>query len=188
MKFAVAIWCLSLALTSCDDENIPQSLLGGGQGGSTDIVSSADGNAQVALGEGFQTMSSEFGAVDDPSGAATNGAVIGNGDPGTSGDWHTGAGGQNIGSMDSTGVSLPASTEVALYGSTSNAMGQPVQVIDNQTGESVQTTIVDIGPGHAAVSRGIGIDITYRTARELNIPVNGSNSVEVIPLKSSNFK
>jgi hypothetical protein len=105
-------------------------------------------------------MSSEFGYVDDP-------AHGGSGDPGTTGNWYTGAGGQWIGGQDSNGISLPAATEIAIYGSTQAAQNQPVQVVDTTTGNSVVTTIVDVGPGSAAVSRGVGVDLTWGTARAL---------------------
>jgi hypothetical protein len=126
-------------------------------------------------------MSSEFGYVDDPSRG-------GSGDPGTTGNWYTGAGGQYIGGMDSTGISLPEATEIAIYGSTAAAQNQQVQVVDLTTGNQVVTTIVDVGPGQAAQSRGVGVDLTYSTARALGVSVNGSDKMQVIPLMKDSFK
>src|SRR5208282_4769613 len=104
------------------------------------------------------------------------------------GNFYTGSGGQYIGGMNSTGISLPASTEIAIYGSTQAAQNQPVQVTDLDTGNSVTTTIVDVGPGSAAVARGVGVDLTYSTARSLGVAVNGSNSIQVTPLTNQSFK
>jgi hypothetical protein len=125
-------------------------------------------------------MSSEFGYVDDP-------AHGGSGDPDTTGNWYTGAGGQFIGGQDSNGISLPVATEVAVWGSTQAAQNQPVQVINTATGNSIVTTIVDVGPGSAAVSRGVGVDLTWGSARALGVPVNSSSSMQVIPLTKQNF-
>lgn len=116
--------------------------------------------------------STEFGWVDGPQ----NG---GNGDPGTSGSWDVGAGGANIGSQNSTGISLPMSTEVAMFGSEANALGQNVMVTDNNTGRSVSTQIVDVGPGSNAVAAGNIVDLTYGTARQLGIPVGQGSNVTV---------
>jgi hypothetical protein len=177
---------LALALAGCDDESPTAALLGGGPGGSYSssyaIVPQTSGGIPdgYVAGQPITTMSSEFGYVDDP-------AHGGSGDPGTTGNWYTGAGGQWIGGQDSNGISLPAATEIAIYGSTQAAQNQPVQVVDTTTGNSVVTTIVDVGPGSAAISRGVGVDLTWGTARALGAPVNGSNSMQVIPLTSKSF-
>jgi hypothetical protein len=181
LRGCIAIFCLA-ALAGCDDDDGSSvQLLGGGPGGSSNPVDVASANSASAVsGAAITTMASEFGYVDNP-------AVGGNGDPGTTGNWYTGAGGAYIGGQDSTGISLPASTEVALYGSTSAAMGQSVQVIDTDTGQQVTTQIVDIGPGTRRQAAGYGLDVTYGTARQLGIPVNGSANVQVIPLTSKDF-
>ncbi len=182
---------LVLVLASCDDEDESSALLGGGAGGS-DLSASHAVNGGIPAGytpgQPITSMSSEFGAVDDPNPSTNPRGINGGGDPGTTGNWFTGAGGQSIGSVNSTGISLPAATEIAIYGSTSAAQNQPVQVIDLDTGNQVVTQIVDVGPGNAAVSRGVGVDLTFGTARALNIPVNGSNNVQVVPLTNNNFK
>lgn len=116
--------------------------------------------------------SSEFGYVDNP-------AIGGTGDPGTSGSWDVGAGGANIGNKTSTGISLPLATEVAMFGSEQSALGQSVVVTNNSTGQSVSTTIVDVGPGSQAVAEGNIVDLTYGTARSLGIPVGQNSNVTV---------
>jgi hypothetical protein len=182
----IAILSGLVFLSGCDDEDDAGIALLGGGPGSSDPASQTvnDGiPSGYTPGQPITTMSSEFGYVDDP-----NGAYHGNGDPGTTGNFYTGAGGQYIGGMNSTGISLPAATEIALYGSTQAAQNQPVQVTDLDTGQVVQTTIVDVGPGSAAVSRGVGVDLTFGTARALGAPVNGSNNVQVVPLTNSSFK
>jgi hypothetical protein len=175
---------LSVLLAGCDDDDaVSVQLLGGGPGGSTrvDLVTSSGIWSGIQSGAAITTMASEFGYVDNP-------AIAGSGDPGTTGNWYTGAGGAYIGGQDSTGVSLPASTEIALYGSTAAAMGQPVEVIDTDTGQSVVTQLVDVGPGQSRQAAGYGADITYGSARQLGIPVNGSAHVQVIPLTAKDFQ
>jgi len=173
--------CVILALSGCDDKDDDGSQFGAG---GSDPGTANSANVYAASpddGTPITTMASEFGYVDDP-------AHGGNGDPGTTGNWYTGAGGQYIGGQNSTGVSLPASTEIALYGSTANAQNQPVEVIDTDTGQEVSTTIVDVGPGASRQAAGYGLDVTYGTARQLGMPVNGSANVEVIPLTNQSFK
>lgn len=116
--------------------------------------------------------SSEFGYVDNP-------AIGGTGDPGTSGSWDVGAGGSQIGEKTSTGISLPLATEIAMFGSEQSALGQSVMVTNNTTGQSVSTTIVDVGPGSKAVAAGNIVDLTYGTARSLGIPVGQNSNVTV---------
>jgi len=164
---------LLLALASCDDnEDSAPKVTGGGGGGTP----SQTAYTAAAEGSAFNTLSSEFGYVDDP-------AHGGSGDPGTTGNWYTGAGGAYIGGQDSQGVSLPLSTEIAIYGSEQAALGQSVQVTDETTGRTVVATINDVGPGSSAVARGVGIDLEYQTARQLGVPVNGSDPMTVQPLK-----
>lgn len=123
---------------------------------------------------GFQTNgtvvgnSSEFGYVDNP-------AIGGTGDPGTSGSWDVGAGGANIGSQNSTGISLPLATEVAMFGSESNALGQNVMVTNNATGVSTVTQVVDVGPGASSVAKGNIVDLTYGTAVNLGTEGKSTN-------------
>ena len=111
---------LVLALASCDDDADETAVMLGGGPGSSDPSASQTVNDGIPSGytpgQPITTMSSEFGYVDDP-----NGAYHGNGDPGTTGNFYTGAGGQYIGGMNSTGISLPAATEIAIYGSTQAA-------------------------------------------------------------------
>lgn len=107
----------------------------------------------------------EFGAIDNP-------ATGGSGDPGTTGNWYTGAGGADIGSKNAFGVSLPASTEIAQFGSTSAAMGQMVTVTDPSTGNTITAPILDVGPGAAAVAKGAVVDLTYAAARQIGINGN----------------
>jgi hypothetical protein len=183
---ALALCAHALCLASCDDtESEAVALLGGGPGSSSSnaLLISPDSTATPAgytQGQSFTTMSSEFGYVDNP-------AIGGSGDPGTTGNWYTGAGGQSIGLQTSTGVSLPADTEIAIWGSTAAAQNQPVTVTDLDTGQTVATTIVDVGPGQTREAQGYAVDITYGTARSLGIPVNGSNQVTVTPLSKSSF-
>lgn len=112
--------------------------------------------------------SSEFGYVDNP-------AIGGTGDPGTSGSWNVGAGGANIGDKTSTGISLPLATEVAMFGSEQAALGQAVMVTNNNNGQSVATTIVDVGPGSQAVAAGNIVDLTYGTASALGTEGRSTN-------------
>jgi hypothetical protein len=140
----------------------------------------AQENGISATGGVIQGNATEFGAVDDPNPATNPLGINGGGDPGlTSGNWYTGASGANIGSTNSTGVSLPAATEIAQFGSTAAAQGQMVTVTDPSTGTSVSAPIVDIGPGAAAVAKGAVVDLTYGTARQLGMAVNGSMPVQV---------
>ena len=189
MIWRIAILSGLVLLAGCDDSDDEAAVMLGGGPGSSDPSASPTQTVNGGIPDGYtpgqpiQTMSSEFGYVDDP-----NGAYHGNGDPGTTGNFYTGAGGQYIGGMNSTGISLPAATEIAIYGSTQAAQNQPVQVTDLDTGKVVQTIVVDVGPGSAAVSRGVGVDLTFGTARALGAPVNGSNSVQVVPLTNSSFK
>lgn len=188
-----------LAIAACDDDPAPAVMLGGGSGGTPlvdsngnpivpsnwnngggDVIGNQLPAGDLYTGQSFSTVSSEFGWVDGPQ----NG---GNGDPGTSGNWYTGAGGQYIGGQDSTGASLPAATEIAIYGSTKAAQNQPIQIENLSTGQTVTTTIVDVGPGRAAVARGVGVDLTYGTARDLGFGVNQGGNVIVTPLKKSDF-
>lgn len=133
-----------------------------------------------ALNEGvISGNATEFGAVDDPNPKTNPLGIDGGADPGNGGNWYTGSGGANIGSTSSVGVSLPSSTEIAQYGSTSAAMGQMVTVTDPSTGHSVTAPIVDVGPGAAAVAKGAVVDLTYGTARQLGMKTGGSMSVQV---------
>lgn len=170
------------ALSACDDSDSAAVLLGGGSGGGPATQSAYAETLQTLIGggPGLTTMSSEFGYVDNP-------AIGGSGDPGTSGNWYTGANGQYIGGQNSTGISLPLSTEVAMFGSEKDALGQTVQVQDLNTGQTVTTTIVDVGPGQTAQARGVGVDLTYGTARQLGVPVNGSDPMMIKPVTSKDF-
>jgi hypothetical protein len=198
IKASIAISFLFVLLAGCgdDDDSVAAQLLGGGPGGSDPSASpgqTVNGGIPSGYtpGQPIQTMASEFGAVDDPNPATNPLGINGGGDPGNGGGvngWATGAGGQNIGSVNSTGISLPAATEIAIYGSTQAAQNQPVQVTDLDTGNSVTTTIVDVGPGASRVAAGYGADLTYGTARALGAPVNGGANVQVIPLTAQSFK
>src|SRR3981081_3522970 len=101
MKVNSFILLLTLVLLAGCDEDNSVALLGGGSGGGPSTPDVANGQIPAGYvggqGQVLSTSSSEFGAVDDPSGRAAG--VIGNGDPGlTSGDWHTGAWGADVGS------------------------------------------------------------------------------------------
>jgi hypothetical protein len=132
------------------------------------------GGTPTGTAPGLQTNgtvvgnSSEFGYIDNP-------AIGGTGDPGTSGSWDVGAGGANIGSQNSTGISLPLATEVAMFGSESNALGQNVMVTNNATGASTVTQIVDVGPGQSSVAKGNIVDLTYGTAAALGTEGKSTN-------------
>jgi hypothetical protein len=131
MIWRIAILSGLVLLAGCDDDDdISAVMLGGGPGSSDPSSQTANGGIPDGYtpGQPINTMSSEFGYVDNP-------AIGGSGDPGTTGNWYTGAGGQYIGGQDSTGISLPAATEIAIYGSTQAAQNQEVQVIDLTTGQ-----------------------------------------------------
>lgn len=189
MIWKIVILSLSfLAIAGCDDDESPEAMLGGGSGGSEPSTSSAPSQVDGGIPAGYTpgqplppTMASEFGYVDNP-------AIGGSGDPGTTGNWYTGSSGNYIGGMNSVGVSLPASTEIALYGSISAAQGQSVQVIDNDTNRRITTIIADVGPGLKSQLAGYGLDVLYGSARQLGMPINGSAHVQVIPLTNSSFK
>jgi hypothetical protein len=141
-----------------------------------------------ATGGTINGLSSEFGAVDDPNPATNPLGINGGGDPGlTSGNWFTGSSGANVGSTSSTGIALPTSTMIAEFGSAAAAMNQQVVVTNDATGQSVNTTIVDTGPGSKAVANGVVADLTFGTARQLGIPVNSSAPISVsFPSKVQN--
>jgi hypothetical protein len=141
------------------------------------------GLAQTGAAQGvLTTNSSEFGAVDDPDPQTNPLGINGGGDPGNGGGpdgWETGASGKNVGSVNSTGISLPIAQEISQYGSVAAAQGQPVTVTNLNTGVSVATTIVDAGPSASRAAQGYGVDLTYSTARSLGVPVNGSAPMQV---------
>jgi hypothetical protein len=127
----------------------------------------------VGNGNTISGQSSEFGLIDDPSRG-------GGGDPGlTSGNWYTGSSGAYVGGANSTGVAIPQATMIQEYGSVSAAMGQSVTVTDTQTGTQTTTSIVDTGPGSAAVARGTVVDLTRGTAAALGLPMGQSAPVTV---------
>lgn len=132
-------------------------------------ITAMSGQAPGLQDNGMVTgNSSEFGWVDNPA----NG---GNGDPGTDGSWDVGAGGADIGNKNSTGISLPLATEVAMFGSEQNALGRNVVVTNNANGMSTVTQIVDVGPGSKAVAAGNIVDLTYGSATALGTEGHSTN-------------
>ena len=124
----------------------------------------------------------ERAAAGDPS-------TGGSGDPNTSGDWHTGAWGANIGDPNAQGVSLPPSVEAAAFGgNANNANGQMVQVTNLNTGQSAAFPIVDKGPGATSVANGYGIDMLPSSAAQIGVTSGTSVQYKILPLNSGSFK
>jgi hypothetical protein len=114
----------------------------------------------------YVTRGTEFGAVDNP-------ATGGTGDPGTDGNWYTGNHGNYIGGTDSRGIALPAGIQSYWYGSTQAAQGQMVTITNMNTGVTTSAPIVDTSPANK------GIDLLYGTARDVGMPVNGSDPIKI---------
>jgi hypothetical protein len=115
---------------------------------------------QVGMEGGTNTNASIFGSVDNP-------ATGGSGDPGTTGNWYTGAWGANIGNPSTVGVALPSSVLVNAFGSTAAANGAQVQVTNTATGQTAIEPLVDIGPGQNSQANGYGIDLTSAGAAQI---------------------
>ena len=169
-----------IALASCDDEESPEAMLGGGPG--SDVATSPAAVAMQSDGTGTTTNASLFGSVDNP-------ATGGNGDPGTTGNWYTGAWGANIGDPNAVGVSLPPNVEAAAFGGNAdNANGQMVQVTNLATGQSAAFPIVDKGPGATSVANGYGIDLLPAAAAQIGATSGTSVQYKILPLNNISFK
>jgi hypothetical protein len=172
---------LVFLVAACDDDSDEAvTLLGGGPG--SDFASSPAGVALQSDGTGTTTNTSLFGSVDNP-------ATGGSGDPGTTGDWHTGAWGADIGDPNAQGVSLPPSVEAAAFGGNAdNANGQMVQVTNLSTGQSAAFPIVDKGPGAKSVANGFGIDMLPASAAQIGATSGTSVQYKILPLSTNSFK
>jgi hypothetical protein len=170
----------ALAIAGCDDDDDSAVMLGGGPG--SDFATSPAGLALQSDGTGTTTNASLFGSVDNP-------ATGGSGDPGTTGDWHTGAWGANIGDPSAQGVSLPPGAEAAAFGGNAdNANGQMVQVTNLNTGQSASFPIVDKGPGATSVANGFGIDMLPASAAQIGVTSGTNVQYKILPLSNNSFK
>ena len=168
----------ALLLVGCEDDQQEAAQLMGGGPGSDDntqivnAVTTTDGSVTT-------TNASIFGSVDNP-------ATGGSGDPGTTGNWYTGAWGYNIGNPNAQGVSLPPDVEAANFnGNADNANGQMVQVTNVDTGQTGVFAIVDKGPGAKSVANGYGIDMLPASAASIGVKSGTRVQYTVLPV---NFK
>jgi hypothetical protein len=120
-----------------------------------------------AFPTGTQTLASEFGYVDNPARGGT-------GDPGTSGNWYTGAWGDDIANQRDLGVSLPRSVLRQHFGDENLAHNAPVAVTNPATGKTAVGYIRDKGPGE---SQQAGLDLMYAMAREIGAGNNALTPV-----------
>ena len=115
-------------------------------------------------------VGSEFGEVDNPARGGY-----------TEANWDIGKWGHPISGKDTKLVALPQSV-LKSYGQVNDPKfadkfnaNYEVQVVNPDTGAAVAASLGDIGPG---ASTGAGIDLTWGTRQQLNLPTNFKGRVQ----------